>query len=262
MKIVKRYAVLATALAMLLTVCSCAKKNENNAGNSGKKTLTMATSADFPPYEFYGDGKIVGIDAEIAAAIADKLGMELVIEDMDFDSIIVSIETGKYDMGMAGLTATDERMQQVSFTASYATGIQVIVVPQDSPIASVDDLFEEHAFYKIGVQMSTTGDIYASEDLENEGLAYVDRYLKGADAIMALNTGKVDCVIIDNEPAKVFVSQNPGLKILDTEYAVEQYAIAVNKDKTELLEKIDGALRSLIVNGTARAIVDKYVKAY
>ena len=240
------------ALTMILTVASaCAKK----------ELLTMATNAEFPPYEFHQEGKIVGIDAEIAEAIANKIGMELSIEDIEFDSVIPSIETGKYKMAMAGLTVTDERKEQVSFTTSYATGVQVIIVPDGSPLTSADDLFAEDASHRIGVQLSTTGDLYSTWDLEDKGLATVERYPKGADAIMALNAGKIDCVIIDNEPAKVFVRENQGLKILDTEFAVEDYAIAVNKNDTELLTKIDAALKTLIADGTVKGIIDKYIKA-
>jgi len=250
MKKVARALIIILSLAMLLAIFACGKKSE---------ALTMATNAAFAPYEFYSDGKIVGIDAEIAAAIAGKLGMELSIEDIEFDSVIPSIETGKYDIAMAGLTVTDERKEQVNFTASYATGVQVIIVPEGSQITSADDLFEEGVFHTIGVQLATTGDLYSTWDLEDEGLATVERYNTGSDAVMALNTGKVDCVIIDNEPAKVYVSQNPGLKILDTEYAVEDYAIAVNKNKPELLEKIDKALQELIADGTVQSIIDKYI---
>jgi len=246
-----RTLVLFLTFAMLLTIASaCAPK----------EVLTMATNAAFPPYEFHSGGKIVGIDAEIAEAIAKKIGMKLSIEDIEFDSVIPSVETGKYHMAMAGLTVTEERKQQVSFTTSYATGVQVIIVPEGSSITSVDDLFDDGAFHVIGVQLATTGDLYSTWDLEDEGLASIERYEKGADAIMALNSGKVDCVIIDNEPAKVFVRQNQGLKILDTEFAVEDYAIAVNKNNTVLFEKIDKALKELIADGTVKKIVDKYIK--
>ena len=253
MKKISRSVVLLLAAVLAVSVFACGKKDGNK--------LTLATSADFPPYEFYRNDQIVGIDAEIAAAIADKLGLELVIEDIDFDSVVLSVETGKYDIAMAGLTVTDERREQVSFSMSYATGVQVVIVPEGSPITSVDDLFEDGAFHDIAVQLSTTGDLYSTWDLEEEGLAFVDRYTKGTDAILALTTGKVDCVIIDNEPAKAFVRQNPGLKILDTEFAVEDYAIAVNKDKSDLLKKIDDALRELIADGTVQSIVDKYITA-
>lgn len=173
------------------------------------EVLVMATNAEFPPYEYYGDNdQIIGIDAEVAAAIADKLGMKLEISDMDFDSIIPAVQSGKASMGMAGLTVTDERKDQVDFTVSYATGVQVIIVPEGSKITCADDLFAEGANYNIGVQEATTGDLYATWDLEDEGLATINRYNKGADAVAALVAGKLDCVIIDNEPAKAFVAQN------------------------------------------------------
>ena len=252
MKKTMRTITIILTLTMLLSAASaCAPK----------ESLTMATNAEFPPYEFYKGGKIVGIDAEIAEAIAKKIGMKLSIEDIEFDSVVPSIETGKYNMAMAGLTVTDERKELVNFSTSYATGVQVIIVPEGSAITSADDLFADGASHRIGVQLSTTGDLYSTWDLEDEGLATIERYPKGADAIMALNTGKIDCVIIDNEPAKVFVNQNPGLKILDTEFAIEDYAIAVNKNNTELLEKIDTALKELIADGTVQKIIDKYIQA-
>ncbi len=180
------------------------------ADAEGKDELHMATEATFPPYEFYDGDDIVGIDAEVAAAIADKLDMKLVIDDMAFNTIIVAVQTGKADMGMAGMTVTDERKDEVNFTSSYATGVQVVIVPEDSPITSVDDLFAEGANYNIGVQTQTTGDLYTTGDLEDVGLATVQRYNNGADAIAALVAGKIDCVVIDNEPAKAFVASNNG----------------------------------------------------
>jgi len=174
----------------------------------GLEVIKMGTNAEFPPYEFYTNNEIVGIDAEVAAAIADKLGKKLEIEDMAFDSIITAVQTGKVDFGMAGMTVTEDRLENVNFTTSYAQGVQVVIVREDSDITSVDDLFAGEKIYKIGVQTATTGDLYATWDLEDEGLAEVSRYNKGADAVAALVSGKVDCVIIDNEPAKEFVAVN------------------------------------------------------
>jgi polar amino acid transport system substrate-binding protein len=174
-------------------------------GADGLPELKMATNATFPPYEFYEGGTIVGIDAEIAAAIADKLGRKLVIEDMEFGSIIAAVTSGKVDMGMAGMTVTEERLESVDFTTSYATGIQSVIVVEGSKIKSVDDLYADGAKYKIGVQQDTTGDIYATDDF---GEGRVQRFNKGADAVQALITGKVDCVIIDNEPAKAYVASH------------------------------------------------------
>ncbi len=223
--------------------------------------LTMGTNAQFPPYEYYEGTEIVGIDAEIAAAIADKLGLELVIEDMEFNSIISAVKGGKVDMGLAGMTVTDERLEEVNFTTSYATGVQVIIVPEGSPITTADDLSVEGANYTIGVQLATTGDLYCTWDLEDMGLATVDRYNKGADAVIALKSGKVDCVVIDNEPAKAFVASNEGLKILDTEYITEDYAAAISKDNAALTEAVDAALQDLIADGTIQSILDKYIAA-
>ncbi len=248
---------IALILAVMMAVCCLAgcgsQKNDN--------TLTMATNAEFPPYEYMENNEIVGIDAEISRAIAEKLGYELVIENVDFDSLIPGVQTGKYDFAAAGMTVTEDRLEQVDFTQSYATGIQSIIVKEDSNIKSVDDLFADGASTKIGVQLATTGDLYCTWDIEDEGLGTVERYNKGADAVMALTSGKVDCVVIDNEPAKIFVANNPGLKILETEYAVEDYAIAVSKDKPELLESINKALGELIADGTVKDIIEKYIPA-
>ncbi len=221
-------------------------------------TLTMGTNANFPPYEYYENKEIVGIDAEIAAAIADKLGMELDIKDIAFDAIIPSVTEGKVDFGMAGMTVTPERLQSVNFSETYAIGIQAIIVKEDSEITSVDDLGADGATWKIGVQTATTGDIYCTDDYGEER---VDRYTNGADAVEALKTGKVDCVIIDNEPAKAFVAANEGLKILDTKYTEEEYAICVALENTELLEKINGALKELIEEGKVAEIIAKYIPA-
>ena len=273
----KLFALLLT-LAMVLSLAACGSKEEPAAekteepaqteetADSGLTTasegcLTMATNAQFPPYEYYEGDSIVGIDAEIAGAIAEKLGLELVIEDMEFDSIIEAVKTGKADIGLAGMTVTPERQESVDFTASYATGVQVIIVTEDSPITSVDDLFAEGADNVIGVQRNTTGDLYTTWDLEDEGLATIDRYSKGADAVPALTTGKVDCVVIDNEPDKSFVAEVEGLKILETEYIEEQYAAAMNKDNEALYEAVNGALKELIADGNVQSIIDKYISA-
>ncbi len=255
----KKLLCLLLAGAALLTFAACGKK----AAYANDGCLTLATSADFPPYEFYENNQVVGIDAEIAAAVAEKLGLELKIEDMDFDSVIPAVQTGKADIGMAGLTVTEDRKAAVDFSDSYATGVQVIIVPEDSPIASLDDLTNNIGTYRIGVQLATTGDIYASDTPENGGFGSenVEEYTKGADAILALTSDKIDCVIIDSEPAKAFVEANPGLKILDTEYAVEDYAIATSKDNKALTEQINKVLKDLIADGTVKEIVNKYIPA-
>ncbi|MEG1551033.1 MAG: ABC transporter substrate-binding protein [Oscillospiraceae bacterium] len=226
-----------------------------------KEKLIMATNANFPPYEFIeGEGgKVIGIDAEIAGKIAEKLDMELQIEDVEFGSIVTGVQSGKFNMGMAGMTVTDERKQRVSFSNSYAKGIQVIIVKEGSTIKTTDDLVGK----KIGVQQDTTGDIYASDTPDKGGFGKenVVSYKNGADAVTALTAGKVDAVIIDNEPAKAFVKANTGLKILDTEYVSEEYAICIAKENTALLEKVNKALDELIKDGTVKTIIDKYIKA-
>ena len=217
--------------------------------------LTMATNATFPPYEMTTDaGTIEGIDVDTAQAIAEKLGLELQIDDMDFDAALLSVQQGKADIAMAGITVTDERMAVMSFSDSYATGIQSVIVPEGSDITSVDDL----AGKKIGTQRGTTGYLYCSDDFGEDAVVAYDN---GLTAVQALNNGQVDAVVIDNAPAQEFVAANPGLKILDTAYAQEDYAIGVAKGNTQLLDAINGALEELQADGTLQAIVDKYITA-
>lgn len=261
----KKILSIALCLMLALSFAACGGNDvvedaTDATGAAEKLVLTMATNAEFPPYEYYDGETIVGIDAEIAAVIAEKLGMELEIVDTAFDSIIPAIVAGKYSMGMAGMTVTEERLEEVNFSISYAKGVQVVIVPADSDIKTVDDLFGDNN-YTIGVQTGTTGDLYATWDIEDEGLGSISRYNKGADAVEALKAGKVDCVIIDNEPAKAFVADSEGLVILDTAYAEEDYAIAVSKENTELLDGINAALEELIADGTVQSIVDKYISA-
>ena len=275
MKSITRKLIAALLVSMLLTAVACGGQTNNTtetvtpADTSAPAAsfttvenglLVMATNAEFTPYEFWEGDRIVGIDAEIAGAIAGKLGLTLRIDDMEFGSIIAAVTAGRADMGMAGMTVTEERMQSVNFSTSYATGVQVIIVSEGSPITSVDDLFDIGG-YDIGVQESTTGDLYTTWDLEDEGLATIHRYVRGVDAVMALNAGRVDCVVIDNEPAKAFVEANPGLVILETEFAVENYAIAFSKDNEALRDAVDAALVELIADGTVQAIIDKYITA-
>lgn len=247
-----------------------------------ENTLVMATNAAFPPYEFKEGDKFAGIDIEIAELIAEKLGMTLEIQDVEFGSIIGGVVSGKYDMGMAGMTVTEERLESVNFSDTYATGIQVIIVKDGSTIASLDDIFEfdaegnptalKNTDIKVGVQQDTTGDIYSSSDITEWGFNNVNedgsvatdrvvRYKTGAEAVTALSTGKVDMVIIDNEPAKSFVATTEGIHILegDNEYVIEDYAICVAKDNTELLEKINKALAELKADGSIDRIINKYI---
>ena len=263
--------VLSLILAIVMLSCifvGCAQTDDDGAASTTaattvatteakKPVLKMATNAYFKPYEYYEGEKIVGIDAEIAAAIADYLGMELVIEDMEFDSIITAVKEGSVDFGMAGMTVTEDRLVDINFTNSYATGVQSIIVKEGSAITSVDDLYAEGASYKVGVQLGTTGDIYSTDDFGDEN---VTRYSNGNNAVLGLIGGSVDCVIIDNEPAKALVAANSGLKILETSYADEDYAICVAKENNELLAKLNEAIVALTANGKIDEIVAKYIK--
>ena len=227
---------------------------ETEAAAESKGTLVMATNAEFPPYEFHDGGEIVGIDVEIAAAIAKELGMDFEVEDIAFDSIIPEVQSGKADFGAAGITVTEDRKQSVDFSDTYATATQVIIVKEDNTeIVTPDDLVGK----TIGVQLGTTGDIYAS-DIED---ATIEQYNKGFEAVQALSQNKIDAVIIDGEPAKVFVSENEGLKILDEAFTTEEYAICVKKGNTELLEDINTAIANLKESGELQEIVDKYITA-
>lgn len=266
---------MAALMAASLTACGGSAKETTAAAEAAKEestdaaeesteaeskeaaggTLVMATNAEFPPYEYHDGDKIVGIDAEIAQAIADELGMTLEIEDIAFDSIIPELASGKADMALAGMTVTEDRKASVDFSDSYASASQMIIVKEDSQITGPADL----EGITVGVQLGTTGDIYVS-DLEAKGTT-VERYNKGFEAVQALSQGKVDAVVIDGEPAKTFVAETEGLKILDEAFTEEDYAIAVKKGNTELLDKINGALKNLKDSGTLDEIVAKYIKA-
>ena len=216
--------------------------------------LTMSTNAQFPPYEMTtDDGGFEGIDVEIATAIAEKLGLELDILDMDFDSALLAVQQGKSDIVMAGVTVNDDRLLVMDFSTSYANGVQVVIVKEGSDI-TIDNMGEG----LIGTQRGTTGNIYCTDDYGEE---HVVAYDDGFTAVQALVNGQVDCVVIDNAPAQEFVKNNAGLAILDTEYANEDYAIGVNKGNSALLDAINGALEELIADGTVQSIIDKYIPA-
>ncbi len=238
--------------AMGFAFAGCGAKSTGMTVEEG--VLTMATNAYFPPYEYYDGDTIVGIDAEIAAAVAERLGLTLVIEDVEFDSIIGGVQSGKYDIGCAGMTVTEERLQSVNFTTPYATGIQSIIVREGSDITDIDTLIESGCM--VAVQSGTTGDIYMTDEVGDDRM---DRYAKGNDAVIALMQGKVDAVVIDNQPALAFVEANEGLVILDTPYTVEDYAMAINMENTELLDAINQALADLTADGTIAAIIEEYI---
>ena len=256
-----------SAAALAMTACggsasSAVSSVASSAASSGAAALstvvagklTMATNATFPPYEMTTDsGEIEGIDVDTAKAIAEKLGLELQVDDMEFDAALLSVQQGKADIVMAGVTVTDERKAVMDFSDSYATGIQSIIVPNDSDIASPDDL----AGKKIGTQRGTTGYIYCSDDFGEDAVVAYD---SGLTAVQALNNGQVDAVVIDNAPATEYVATNPGLKVLDTSYAEEDYAIGMAKGSA-LEDAVNKALEELKADGTLQAIVDKYINA-
>ena len=286
----KKFMTLLLALAMVLSLAACGggDKPAGDAGDSApagtsdpadssapadsgtdapafttveEGKLHMSTNAAFPPYEMTTDaGGFEGIDVEVAQAIAEKLGLELVVDDMGFDAALTAVQTGQSDIAMAGITVTEDRQQVMDFSDSYATGIQVVIVKENSPIATLDDLSNAQM---IGCQKATTGYIYCSDTPENGGYGedHVTAYETGALAVMALVNGQVDAVVIDNEPAKSFVASNDGLKILDTEFAVEDYAIGLAKGNTALLEAVNAAMAELKADGTFQGIVDKYITA-
>ena len=242
------------------TAAESAKEESAEAADAGEEsteaaggTLIMVTNAEFPPYEYHENNEIVGIDVDIAKAIAEHMGMELEIQDMAFDSLIPAVDSGKADFAAAGMTVDPDRQQFVDFTDTYAEAAQVIIVKEGSEIATPDDL----AGKTIGVQTGTTGDMYA-DDIQD---AEVQRFNKGMDAVMALTQDKIDAVIIDREPAKVFVEENEGLTILDEAFTEEEYAIAVKKGNTELLNSMNEAIKELKDSGELQAIVDKYIAA-
>ena len=260
----KKFVALLLAVLMVASLCACGQKDTQTGSDIKTVTagkLTMSTNAQFPPYESVADdGKgyegtgFEGIDIEIAYALAQKLGLELVVDDMDFDSALSAVQTGKSDIVAAGVTVTPERQNTMSFTDSYANGVQVVIVKEGSDIKSIDDLEGK----QIGTQRGTTGYLYCSDDFGEDAVVAYDN---GLTAVQALNNGQVDAVVIDNAPAKEYVAANPGLAILDTSYAEEDYAIGMNKSNTALLEAVNAALEELKADGTLQSIVDKYITA-
>ncbi len=274
----KNLALLFAAGVMALSMSACgAKTDEQNAAGSQEisessqqddsadtqKVITntegkliWATNAEFPPYEFRGDdGKVTGIDAEIAQYIGDQLGLEVEVEDMNFDSIVAAVQSGKADLGIAGMTIEEDRLASVNFSIPYVNAGQVIIVKNDSDIKSAQDLANK----TIGVQLGTTGDSYVTDNIEN---STPERYNKGFEAVQALIQDKVDAVVIDGEPAKSYVKANEGaIKILDEQLTEEEYAIAVNKDNESLLNAVNSILTEMKDNGKITEISNKYLNS-
>lgn len=260
MKSLKKLLALSAAAAVLMSMAGCGNKTESGTGDTGSTSvstvsegkLIWATNAEFEPYEYREGDQVVGIDADISAYIAEQLGLEAQCEDMAFDSIIAAVQSGKADMGIAGMTIEEDRLENVDFSTPYTDAGQVIIVKEDSPIKAPADL----AGKTIAVQSGTTGDTYATDNIDG---ATVDRYSKGAEAVMAVLQNKADAVIIDNRPANAYVEKNPGLIILDEPLTVEQYAIAVKKGNTALLNEINRILAEMEENGKMAEIMAKYL---
>ena len=256
----KKYIALLLALVMVVSMVACgAKKEDNKLGLVTPGKLTMSTNAAFPPYEMTTDnGGFEGIDVEVAGAIAKKLGLELQIDDMDFDAALLAVQQGKSDIVMAGVSVTDERKLVMDFSNSYATGVQVVIVKEGSDV-TMDNLGEK----MIGTQRGTTGYIYASDSIENGGYGedHVTAYDNGASAVQALLNGQVDCVIIDSAPAAEYVAANPGLTLLEGNWVEESYAIGMPKGNTALVDAVNGALAELTADGTIGNIIGKYISA-
>ena len=231
-----------------------------SAAHADGDKLIVGASCDFPPYEYYDGEDIVGIEVEMLQGIAERLNLEFEIQDMAFDSIIAAVTSGKVDVGMSGFTVTEERKLSVDFTISYTKAKQSVVVPAEgSQINDVEDLYAEGATFAVGVQNSTTGDLYITHDVETMGLLLdIQRFIKYPDAINALKSGKLECVILDDQVAKAFVAENPDLKMLDTAYADEDYAMCLAKDNP-LTEQINAVLEEMLEDGTMQAIIDKYI---
>jgi len=246
MKVSKILALALAAVMLVMCFAACGEKKDDNV-------IVMATSADFPPYEYYENDEIVGIDIDIMNAVCEKIGMTLQPEDMSFDSVIGAAQTGKADIAMSGITITEDRKNMVNFTIPYTTTAQSIIVVEGGEIAAKDDLEGK----KIGVQINTTGDTQVTEEFGDD---FVERFQNGALAVESLKNGKIDCVVIDGEVAKALVEANEGLEIIADAYSLEEYAIALAKDNTELLEKINGALEELLADGTIDSIMEKYIE--
>lgn len=241
---------IALVLALPLVLGSCSSKEKTIADIKAAGTITMATCTGFEPFEMLVDGKFVGIDFEIAEAIAKKLGVKLEVADIDFDVIVDSIQSGKYDLGIAGMTANAKRLKNVNFSTNYFKASQSIIVTADSTIATKDDLKEK----TIGVQKGTTGETFCEE----KGYKF-QSYDNGADACVALTSGKIDAVVIDNFPAKQHVQESNGaIKLLDEALTAETYAIAIKKENKELVELVNEVLKELKDSGELAAMFAKY----
>lgn len=222
-------------------------------GSDRDKQLIMVTEAGFAPYEFYENGEIVGVDVEIAREIAEAMGKELVVKDVAFDFIINEVQSGKADFGAAGISITDERKEQVDFTIEYTVSNQVVVVRNDSPIQNFDELKDK----KIAVQLGTVGEDYVENTYPEASIVTQKKYLAAAEDV---KSGKADCIVMDELPAKELVASNPELKIMDGILFSDKYGMVVKKGNTELLNKINEVLTRLMNEGKIEEYILKYTE--
>lgn len=265
----KKFLAMALAAVMVLGVAGCGsssdektEENTENTEQTGGTTegtdgvIKMGVSADFPPFESYADDAVtfVGFDIDLMQEICNRLGMELQIKDMNFDAIVTAVQTGKLDVGVSGITITDERKESVAFSDPYFVASQSILVPKDSPITSYEDLV--NGDYTAGVQLGTTGDIMASEKISGR----VSQYEKYGDALAALLAGKNDCMVLDTGVADAFAAANDLVVVGTFGEATdsENYGIAIAKENTELLEKVNGALAEMKEDGFIDELTAKY----
>lgn len=227
-------------LCMIMLVAGCGKKDDSK--------LIMVTEAGFAPYEYYSNGEIVGVDVDIAKEIAASMGKKLIIKDIAFDSIINEVKTGKADFGAAGISYNEERAKNVDFTINYSTSKQVVIVKNDSGITNIGDINNK----KIAVQLGSIADTYVSSTYKDASVVRQKKYLA---AIEDLNTGKVDCVVMDLLPAEQILKTNSGLKILDGALVEDSYGMIVKKGNKELLDNINKVLEKLKNEGK----IDEYI---
>lgn len=230
---------------MIMLVAGCGKKDDSK--------LIMVTEAGFAPYEYYSNGEIVGVDVDIAKEIAASMGKELVIKDIAFDSIINEVKTGKADFGAAGISYNEERAKNVDFTINYSTSKQVVIVKNDSGITNIGDINGK----KIAVQLGSIADTYVSSTYKDASVVRQKKYLA---AIEDLNTGKVDCVVMDLLPAEQILKTNSGLKILDGALVEDSYGMIVKKGNKELLNNINKVLEKLKNEGKIDEYIIKHTK--
>ena len=213
--------------------------------------LIMVTEASFAPYEYYSNGEIAGVDVDIAKEIAKELGKELVVKDVAFDSIIQEVKSGKADIGVAGISYTEERSKQVDFSIDYTSSKQIVMVRINSEINKIDDIQDK----KIAVQLGSVADMYVSEEYDSKNIVRQKKYLA---AVQDLKDNKVDCVVMDELPARQIVNQNSGVRILDEVLAEDNYGIIVDKGNDKLLNKINEVIGRLKEEGKIEEFVLKH----